>query len=298
MRRPVSGIAMGLITDKKSDKFAVLSDILGDEDHLGDMDFKVTGTSKGITATQMDIKVDGLSYEVLAQALQQAKEGREHIMGKILEVISTPRPDYKPNVPRIVKMIIPKDMIGPVIGPGGKIIQQIQADTKATIAIEEIDDQGHVEISAPDKASIDAAVARIRAIVAVPEPGETYEGKVKSIVQFGAFVEIMPGKEGLLHVSEFDWKRIEKPEDVLSVGDIIKVKLLEVEQRTGKLKLSMKALMPKPEGFAEKEHRHERDHSRGGDRDHHGRGERHPHQSDEKRGPSHSHSLRKPNQEQ
>jgi polyribonucleotide nucleotidyltransferase len=293
MKRPVSGIAMGLITDKNSDKFAVLSDILGDEDHLGDMDFKVTGTEKGITATQMDIKVDGLSYDVLAKALNQAKQGREHIMCKILEVISQPREDYKPNVPRIVKMTIPKDMIGPVIGPGGKIIQQIQADTKATIAIEEIDDLGYVEISAPDKSSIDAAVARIRAIVAVPEPGEVYEGRVKSIVQFGAFVEIMPGKEGLLHVSEFDWKRIEKPEDVLSVGDVVKVKLLEVEQRTGKLKLSMKALMPKPEGFAERE----QGHGRGGDRDH-GRGERQPHHSEERKAPTHSHSLRKPNQEQ
>ena len=244
----------------------------------------------------MDIKVDGLSYEVLAKALQQAKEGREHIMGKILEVISVPREDYKPNVPRIVKMTIPKDMIGPVIGPGGKIIQQIQADTKATIAIEEIDDLGYVEISAPDKSSIDAAVARIRAIVALPEPGEVYEGKVKSIVQFGAFIEIMPGKEGLLHVSEFDWKRIEKPEDVLSVGDIVKVKLLEVEQRTGKLKLSMKALMPKPEGFVEREQgRGDRDHSRG-DRDH-GHGERQTYQGEERKAPTHSHSLRKPNQE-
>jgi polyribonucleotide nucleotidyltransferase len=301
MKRPVSGIAMGLITDKKSNKFAVLSDILGDEDHLGDMDFKVTGTAKGITATQMDIKVDGLSYEVLSKALQQAKEGREHILGKVLEVISVPREDYKPNVPRIVKMTIPKDMIGPVIGPGGKIIQQIQADTKATIAIEEIDDMGYVEISAPDKASIDAAVARIRAIVALPEPGEIYEGKVKSIVQFGAFIEIMPGKEGLLHVSEFDWKRIEKPEDVLSVGDIVKVKLLEVEQRTGKLKLSMKALMPKPEGFVEREQgnrdqgRGDRDQNRG-DRDH-GRGERQPYQNEERKAPAHSHSLKKPNQE-
>jgi polyribonucleotide nucleotidyltransferase len=193
-------------------------------------------------------------------------------------------------------MTIPKDMIGPVIGPGGKIIQQIQADTKATIAIEEIDDMGYVEISAPDKSSIDAAVARIRAIVALPEPGEVYEGKVKSIVQFGAFVEIMPGKEGLLHVSEFDWKRIEKPEDVLSVGDIVKVKLLEVEQRTGKLKLSMKALMPKPEGFVEREQgRGDRDHGRS-DRDH-GRGERPAHHGEERKAPSHSHSLKKPNQE-
>lgn len=281
MKRAVSGIAMGLITDKGSEKFAVLSDILGDEDHLGDMDFKVTGTTKGITATQMDIKVDGLSYEVMSKALQQAKEGRAHILGKILEVISEPREDYKPNVPRIVTMMIPKDMIGPVIGPGGKIIQQIQADTKATIAIEEVEDQGRIEISAPDKDSIDAAVARIRAIVAIPEVGEVYKGKVKSIVQFGAFIEIMPGKEGLLHVSEIDWKRIENPESVLKVGDIIEVKLLEVDQRSGKLKLSRKALLPKPEGHNEGERG-----DRGGHR---------PERS-EGRDPGHSHSLRKPNQ--
>jgi len=280
LKRPVSGIAMGLITDKGSNKFAVLSDILGDEDHLGDMDFKVTGTTKGITATQMDIKVDGLSYEVMAKALQQAKEGRAHILGKILEVISEPREDYKPNVPRIVTMMIPKDMIGPVIGPGGKIIQQIQADTKATISIEEIEDQGRIEISAPDKDAIDAAIARIRAIVALPEVGEIYKGKVKSIVQFGAFVEIMPGKEGLLHVSEIDWKRIENPESVLKVGDIIEVKLLEVDQRSGKLKLSRKALLPKPEGFTE-----------GGHGDRGPRPER-----NEPREPTHSHSLKKPNQ--
>ena len=280
MKRPVSGIAMGLITDKNSDKFAVLSDILGDEDHLGDMDFKVTGTTKGITATQMDIKVDGLSYEVMSKALQQAKEGRAHILGKLLEVISVPREDYKPNVPRIVTMMIPKDMIGPVIGPGGKIIQQIQADTKATISIEEIEDQGRIEISAPDKDSIDAAIARIRAIVALPEVGEIYKGKVKSIVQFGAFIEIMPGKEGLLHVSEIDWKRIENPESVLKVGDIIEVKLLEVDQRSGKLKLSRKVLLPKPEGHGESE-----------------RGDRGPRpERGEGRDPGHSHSLKKPNQ--
>jgi polyribonucleotide nucleotidyltransferase len=283
LKRPVSGIAMGLITDKGSDKFAVLSDILGDEDHLGDMDFKVTGTTKGITATQMDIKVDGLSYEVMSKALQQAKEGRAHILGKILEVISEAREDYKPNVPRIVTMMIPKDMIGPVIGPGGKIIQQIQADTKATIAIEEIDDQGRIEISAPDKDAIDAAIARIRAIVAIPEVGEIYKGKVKSIVQFGAFIEIMPGKEGLLHVSEIDWKRIENPESVLKVGDIVEVKLLEVDQRSGKLKLSRKALLPKPEGFTE-----------GGHGDRGPRPERN--EPREPREPSHSHSLKKPNQ--
>jgi polyribonucleotide nucleotidyltransferase len=275
---------MGLITDKGSDKFAVLSDILGDEDHLGDMDFKVTGTTKGITATQMDIKVEGLSYEVMSKALQQAKEGRAHILGKILEVIDQPREDYKPNVPRIVKMIIPKDMIGPVIGPGGKIIQQIQADTKATIAIEEVGDFGHVEISAPDKDSIDAAVARVRAIVAIPEVGEVYKGKVKSIVQFGAFVEIMPGKEGLLHVSEIDWKRIENPESVLKVGDIVEVKLLEVDQRSGKLKLSRKALLPKPEGQSSGE----------GKGEHTDRGPR-P-ERNESKDHGHSHSLRKPNQ--
>ena len=283
LKRPVSGIAMGLITDKNSDKFAVLSDILGDEDHLGDMDFKVTGTTKGITATQMDIKVDGLSYEVMSKALHQAKEGRAHILGKILEVISEAREDYKPNVPRIVTMMIPKDMIGPVIGPGGKIIQQIQADTKATISIEEIEDQGRIEISAPDKDAIDAAIARIRAIVALPEVGEIYKGKVKSIVQFGAFIEIMPGKEGLLHVSEIDWKRIENPESVLKVGDIVEVKLLEVDQRSGKLKLSRKALLPKPEGYAE-----------GGNSDRGPRPERN--EPREPREPSHSHSLKKPNQ--
>ena len=288
LKRPVSGIAMGLITDKGSDKFAVLSDILGDEDHLGDMDFKVTGTTKGITATQMDIKVEGLSYQVMAEALQQAKEGRAHILGKILEVISEAREDYKPNVPRIVTMMIPKDMIGPVIGPGGKIIQQIQADTKATIAIEEIDDFGRIEISAPDKDSIDAAIARIRAIVSLPEVGEIYKGKVKSIVQFGAFVEIMPGKEGLLHVSEIDWKRIENPESVLKVGDIVEVKLLEVDQRSGKLKLSRKALLPKPESQTTSDSKGE---NKGERSELAPRPER-----NETREPSHSHSLRKPNQ--
>jgi polyribonucleotide nucleotidyltransferase len=289
IKRSVSGIAMGLITDKNSDKYAILSDILGDEDHLGDMDFKVAGTEKGITATQMDIKVEGLSYEVLSKALQQAKEGRSYILGKILEVISEPREDYKPNVPRIVNMTIPKDMIGAVIGPGGKIIQQIQADTKATIAIEEIDEVGHVEISAPDKDSIEAAVARIQAIVAVPEVGDIYKGKVKSIVQFGAFVEILPGKEGLLHVSEIDWKRIEKTEDILKVGDIVEVKLLEIDQRSGKLRLSRKALLPRPEKEEE-----QKNHEGKGDR-----GREHGHYHDRGEGKEHgqSHSLRKPNQE-
>lgn len=285
MKRPVSGIAMGLITDKDSDKFAVLSDILGDEDHLGDMDFKVTGTEKGITATQMDIKVDGLSYEVMAQALQQAKEGREHILGKILEVIEEPREDYKPNVPRIVTITIPKEMIGPVIGPGGKIIQQIQEDTQSTIAIEEVDDLGIVEISAPNREAIDAALERVRAIVAVPEVGEVYKGKVKSIVSFGAFVEIMPGKEGLLHVSEFDWKRIENPADVLKEGDEVEVKLLEVDQRTGKLKLSRKVLLPRPERTGNENDRGgrgDRGDRRGGDRNR-DRGDRRPPRRDNNR---------------
>lgn len=290
LKRPVSGIAMGLITDKDSDKYAILSDILGDEDHLGDMDFKVAGTEKGITATQMDIKVDGLSYEILSKALQQAKEGRTHIMSKILEVISQPREDYKPNVPRIVTMTIPKDMIGAVIGPGGKIIQQIQSDTKAVIAIEEIDDLGYVEISAPDKDSIEAAVARIRAIVAVPEVGAVYQGKVKSIVQFGAFVEILPGKEGLLHVSEIDWKRIEKTEDVLKVGDIIEVKLLEIDQRSGKLKLSRKALLPRPARETGQQDHEDKANRR---YDHH----HHHNDHGEKKEQSQSHTLRKPNQE-
>jgi len=280
MKRPVSGIAMGLITDKGSDKFAVLSDILGDEDHLGDMDFKVTGTEKGITATQMDIKVDGLSYEVLSQALQQAKEGREHILGKILEVIDEPREDYKPNVPRIVTITIPKEMIGPVIGPGGKIIQQIQEDTKSTIAIEEKNDLGYVEISAPDRDSIEAALQRVRAIVAVPEVGEIYKGKVKSIVSFGAFVEIMPGKEGLLHVSEFDWKRIENPADVLKEGEEVEVKLLEVDQRTGKLKLSRKALLPRPERTGNEDERGERGERSDRGRNDRNRGDRRPPRND------------------
>ena len=258
MKKPVSGIAMGLITDKGSDKYAILSDILGDEDHLGDMDFKVTGTADGITATQMDIKVDGLSYEVLAEALQQAKEGRLHILGKILEVIPEPRADYKPNVPRIETIQIPKDMIGAVIGPGGKIIQAIQEETKTVIVIEENDEVGLVEISGAGVEPIEAAKARIKAIVAIPEVGEVYTGKVKSVVSFGAFIEILPGKEALLHVSEMDWNRVEKAEDFTKEGDMIEVKLIGVDERTGKLKLSHKALLPKPEGYVERPPRGDR----------------------------------------
>jgi len=245
LKKQVSGIAMGLITDTTTGKFAVLSDILGDEDHLGDMDFKVTGTADGITATQMDIKVDGLPYEVLETALLQAREGRLHILGILNECISKPREDYKPHAPRIVKMIIDKDMIGSVIGPGGKIIQEMQAVSGATITIEEIDGKGVVSIAASDKESIDIAIGRINNIVIGPEAGEVYDGVIKTITNFGAFVEIMPGREGLLHVSEIDWKRIANVEDVLKVGDPIQVKLLEVE-KGGKLKLSRKVLLPRP----------------------------------------------------
>ncbi len=247
IKKPVSGIAMGLITDKDSDKFAVLSDILGDEDHLGDMDFKVTGTRDGITATQMDIKVEGLSYEILSQALEQAKNGRLHILDEIAKTMSAPNPDYKPHTPRIERIEIPKDMIGAVIGPGGKVIQENQAETSSTITIEEIDNVGLVDVFAVDKAAIDAAMNWIKGIVAVPEPGEVYKGKVKTITPYGAFVEIMPGKDGLLHISEIEHRRLEKVEEVLKEGDVIEVKLLAVDEKNGKLKLSRKALLPKPE---------------------------------------------------
>jgi polyribonucleotide nucleotidyltransferase len=247
IKKPVSGIAMGLITDKNSDKFAVLSDILGDEDHLGDMDFKVTGTRDGITATQMDIKVEGLSYEILSQALAQAKIGRLHILDKMSETIAVPNPDYKPHTPRIERIEIPKDMIGAVIGPGGKVIQEIQRETNSTITIEEIDNVGLVDVFAVDKASIDAAMNWIKGIVAVPEPGEIYKGKVKTITPYGAFVEIMPGKDGLLHISEIEWRRLEKVEEVLKEGDVIEVKLIAIDEKNGKLKLSRKVLLPKPE---------------------------------------------------
>ena len=251
MKRPVSGIAMGLITDENSDKYAVLSDIMGDEDHLGDMDFKVTGTEKGITATQMDIKVDGLPYEVMEKALQQSKEGRAHILGKIKEVISEPREDYKPNVPRIETIFIPKDMIGPIIGPGGKNIQKLQEDTNTKITIDEDENRGIVQISSTNKESLEAAKERVKNIIAMPEKGETYKGKIKSITSFGAFVEILPGKEGLLHISEISWERIQNVESVLKVGQEIEVKLLDID-RDNKMKLSRRALLPKPEGFVER----------------------------------------------
>lgn len=245
--KPVAGIAMGLISDYNSDKYVVLSDILGDEDHLGDMDFKVTGTMDGITACQMDIKVDGLSYEILEQALDQARNGRIHILNEMAKTLDAPRKDYKDNAPRIEKMVIEKEFIGAVIGPGGKVIQEIQAETGATIVIEEVDEKGVIDIMADNKATIEAAKDWIKGIVAVPEVNEVYLGTVKSIVAFGAFVEILPGKDGLLHISEIDHKRINNVEDVLKQGDKIKVKLIEVDRRSGKLKLSRKALIPKPE---------------------------------------------------
>jgi polyribonucleotide nucleotidyltransferase len=247
IKKPVSGIAMGMISDENTGKYAILSDILGDEDHLGDMDFKVTGTEDGITACQMDIKIKGLSYEVLSEALEQARKGRLHILGEMMKTISAPREDYKPFVPRIEKIKIPRDFIGAVIGPGGKIIQEMQRETNTVINITEEGDFGIIDIASADKPSIDAAIARIKAIVAVPEVGEIYHGTVKSVLAFGAFIEILPGKDGLLHVSEIDYKRIEKVEDALKVGDKIDVKLLEIDPKTGKLKLSRKALLPKPE---------------------------------------------------
>lgn len=246
LKKPVSGIAMCLISDKESPKYAILSDILGDEDHLGDMDFKVTGTRDGITATQMDIKVDGLSYEILEKALNQAKEGRLYILKKITDTIAEPRPELKPHAPRIEMLTIPKDMIGALIGPGGKVIQEIQRETGATIIVEEVDGHGDVNVFGENKEIITAAVDWIKRIVAVPEVGEVYKGKVKTIVQFGAFVEILPNKDGLLHVSEIDWKRVANVEDVLKEGDEIEVKLIDVDPKTGKLKLSRKALLPKP----------------------------------------------------
>ncbi len=247
--KPVAGIAMGLISAERNEKYAVLSDILGDEDHLGDMDFKVTGTEHGITACQMDIKVDGLTYEVLEIALEQARQGRLHILGEMAKTITAPREDYKEFVPRIEQITIPKEFIGAVIGPGGKIIQETQRETNTVIVIEEKGDFGIIDIVSPDKSSIEAAKARIRAIVAVPEVGEEYLGTVKSIQPFGAFVEILPGKDGLLHISEIEWRRLETMDGVLSVGDKVKVKLIEIDAKTGKFKLSRKVLIPKPEGM-------------------------------------------------
>ena len=256
IKKPVSGIAMGLISENKGKNFAVLSDILGDEDHLGDMDFKVTGTKDGITATQMDIKVDGLSFEILEKALMQAHDGRMHILGKILETMPEPRADLKEHAPRIVTMMIPKELIGAVIGPGGKIIQGIQAESGATVSIEEVDGGGRIEIAGTNKAAIDCAMDKIKGIVSLPEIGEVYPSKVKSIMAYGAFVEFMPGKEGLLHISEIDWQRFDTMEQTgLKEGDKIDVKLLEVDQKTGKFKLSAKVLKEKPEGYAEPERR-------------------------------------------
>jgi polyribonucleotide nucleotidyltransferase len=274
LKKPVSGIAMGLISEPG--KFAILSDILGDEDHLGDMDFKVTGTKDGITATQMDIKVDGLSYEVLAKALAQAKEGRMHILGKITETMAEPRADYKPHTPRIVQISIPKEFIGAVIGTGGKVIQEIQAVTGTTIVIEEVDNKGVVDIFAENRDSIEAALKWVNSIIELPEIGKVYHGKVKSIVAFGAFVEILPGKEGLLHISEVDWKRLENLDGILKEGDEVDVELLEIDQKTGKLRLSRKSLLEKPEGYVERPQKERSDRGdRGGDRRHGGdRGDR------------------------
>ena len=256
MIKPVSGIAMGLIKNPGEDKYAVLSDILGDEDHLGDMDFKTTGTRDGLTATQMDIKCDGLSFDILEKALMQAKAGREHILNCITNTIAEPRAELKPQVPRIVAFEIPKEFIGAVIGPGGKIIQQMQEDTGATITIDEEDGVGKVQVSAPNKESIDAAVGKIRSIVAVPEVGEVYEGTVRSIMPYGCFVEILPGKDGLLHISEIDWKRLETVEEAgIKEGDKLTVKLLDIDAKTGKYKLSHRVLIPKPEGYVERERR-------------------------------------------
>ena len=280
--KPVSGIAMGLITDKDGKKFAVLSDILGDEDHLGDMDFKVAGTRDGITATQMDIKVDGLSFEVLKQALEQARRGRMHILDVMEETIAEPRPDLKPHAPRIEKIFIPKEMIGAVIGPGGKIVQDIQATTGATIVIEETNGQGVVDVFGENYEVIRAALDRINAICAVPEVGKVYTGKVKTITQFGAFVEILPNKDGLLHISEMDWKKVGTVEELFKEGDTVEVQLIEIDQKTGKLRLSRKPLIPKPEGWVEpprREHteRKERQGSRDGNRGDRGNRDHRPH---------------------
>lgn len=261
--KPVSGIAMGLITDKESKKYAILSDILGDEDHLGDMDFKVTGTRDGITATQMDIKVDGLPYEVLKQALEQARRGRLHILDIMTQTIAEPRPDLKPHAPRIEKIYIPKEMIGAVIGPGGKIIQDIQATTGATIVIEEVNGQGMVDVFGENYEVIRAALDRIKSICAVPEVGQVYRGKVKTITQFGAFVEILPNKDGLLHISEMDWKKVGSVDELFKEGDEVEVQLIEIDQKTGKLRLSRKPLIPKPEGYVDppkREHSEKREH--------------------------------------
>ena len=314
--KPVAGVAMGLITDaeRPNDRYAILTDILGDEDHLGDMDFKVTGTKDGITATQMDIKVDGLSYEVLEKALEQARQGRMHIMGEMLKTISEPREDYKPHVPRMVQIEIPSEFIGAVIGKGGETIQGLQKETGTTITIEEVDaglgdgtTKGVVDIFGVDKNAMDAALQRIKDICAVPEVGTVYHGKVVSILEFGAFIEILPGKEGLLHISEMAWTKTEKVEDLLKVGDEVDVKLLEIDAKTGKMRLSMRALQEKPEGYVEPERRPRgdrkggdrkegrRDDRRGGDR-REGRGERREGRRDERRGPKPERRSEQPEQ--
>jgi len=280
IKKPVSGIAMGLISDSKTKKFAVLSDILGDEDHLGDMDFKVTGTKDGITATQMDIKVDGLSYEILEQALEQARLGRLHIMGEMMKTISEPREDYKPHVPRIIQIVIPGEFIGAVIGTGGKVIQEIQKVTGTTITITEQDKTGIVDIFGENQENMEAALSWIKGITTVPEAGTVYKGKVVSILEFGAFVQILPGKEGLLHISELDWKKVAQVEDVVKVGDEVEVKLLEIDSKTGKMRLSRKALIPKPEGYIEPEHKPRREGDRGPRRD-----DDRGHRRDDDRGP-------------
>lgn len=278
MKRPVSGIAMGLITDTESDKYAILSDILGDEDHLGDMDFKVTGTRNGITATQMDIKCDGLSYEILEKALNQAKEGRFHILDIIEKAMPAPREDYKPHVPRIETMTIPKELIGAVIGPGGKIIQGIQEQSGATVSIEEVEEGGYIEIAATNKEAMDKALELINTIVELPEEGKVYTGKVRSILDFGAFVEFMPNRDGLLHISEISWDRIPDMESSgIKEGDTVEVKLIEIDKKSGKYRLSMRALQPKPEGYVERE----RQPREGGDRRNNDRGPR----RDNNRGP-------------
>ena len=284
MKKPVSGIAMGLIKNPGEDKYAVLSDILGDEDHLGDMDFKTTGTKDGLTATQMDIKCDGLSFEILEKALMQAKAGREHILNLLTETIAEPRAEMKPQVPRIIQLEIPKEFIGAVIGPGGKIIQQMQEETGATITIEETEGVGKVQVSAPNKDAIDAALGKIKAIVAVPEIGEVYEGTVRSIMPYGCFVEILPGKDGLLHISEIDWKRLETVEEAgIKEGDKIKVKLLDIDPKTGKYKLSRRVLLEKPEGYVEPQRRprRERRPRRDGEQRHDERRPRHENNNNE-----------------
>ncbi|MDR1739717.1 MAG: polyribonucleotide nucleotidyltransferase, partial [Bacteroidales bacterium] len=255
IQKPVSGIAMGLITDAKTGKYAVLSDILGDEDHLGDMDFKVCGTRDGITACQMDIKIDGLSYEILAKALAQASRGRAHILGKMLETMPAPREDYKPHAPRIVEITVPKEFIGAILGKGGEVIQEMQRETGTDISIEEVGELGVVQIASANKAGIDQALERIKAITTLPEIGETYHGVVKTLQPFGAFIEILPGKDALLHVSEISWGHVANVEDVLKVGDEIDVKLVGIDQKTGKMKLSHRVLLPKPEGYVEPERR-------------------------------------------